>query len=487
MKSPVTEERPRRRGASVGTLIRGLRARGLLLPAGAGLAVAATLAQGVLARDPVVEDPLVPPVESRVQDGVILTPPAAPPEVLQSLRLGLEKTPLSYLADYWLQLGAVARPKLVRLGDGGLPGIVVMRGLVVAPLDAAEPFLAARRAAAADEGDAGTTTPSADALMGLDTELGIALLRLPDQDAATAFAAAKSEDLAPGSLLAAISLAPRGGLRVVPGHLASIQRLRDDGRGDLDAAVALPPGIALAALVNLDGALVGVAVSAEGGTRVRNWSYETVARAVAQLASDPSCRGLRVAALQPEVGERLGVEAGVVVEALHPRAWGPEPAFRPGDVLLEWGGETVVSPSAFRDLYASTAPGARASYRLLRDRQRLAGSVEMPGPGCLPLGEPPARLERLGLELEWGEMPPLPGLGPREAWRVLGVQTGGAGAAAGLAAGDWILAVDGRGLAQRSLAPFQGLEQHGRAAALSVRRGDRVRFLLARPPEPDAE
>jgi len=319
--------------------------------------------------------------------------------------------------------------------------------------------------------------------MGLDTGLGIALLRLAGEDAPTAFSAAESEDLTPGALLAAISLAPHGGLRVAPGHLASTQPLQDDARGDLDAAVALPPGLPLAAIVDLDGALVGIAVAGAGA--INYWSYATVARAVARLASDPSCLGLQVAALDPEVGQRLGVEAGLVVEALHPGAWGPEPAIRAGDVLLEWGGEKVSSPSEFGDLYAAAAPGERVAFRVLRNRRRVSGSLEMPGMGCLPLGAPPARLERLGLALEWAEAPPLPGTGTGSAWRVREVTPGGAGAAAGLAPGDWILAVDGRPPAERSVAPFEGVEQ-GRAAALTVRRGDRVQILLARPSEPDA-
>jgi predicted metalloprotease with PDZ domain len=125
-------------------------------------------------------------------------------------------------------------------------------------------------------------------------------------------------------------------------------------------------------------------------------------------------------------------------------------------------------------------------FRVLRNRRRVSGSVEIPGLGCLPVAAPPVRLERLGLALEWAETPPLHGLGAGGAWRILEVDPGGAGAAAGLSPGDWILAVDGVPPAARSLAPFEGLERQGRAAAITVRHEDRVRILLAQPAELDA-
>lgn len=498
MNSLAPDKRPRRRSMLAGRLIRDLRARGLLLPGVVGLAVAATLVQGVLARSPGMDaDMEAPGVTTRPEGPGLLAPPEANPEVLESLRPGLEKTPLSYFADYWLQLGAVARPKLVRLGDAGLPGIVVLRGLVVAPLAAAEPILEARRAAAA-EVETGTETgnaeeaaaeaapaPGADGLMGIDSELGIALLRLPGEEAATAFSAAHAEDLSPGSLLAAISLAPRGGLRVVPGYLASTRPLGNLDRGDLDASVAMQPGSPLAALVNLDGELIGIAVHSDGEP-IRYWSYEEVARTVARLASDATCRAFGVAPLDPEVAERLGVSSGVVVASIHPGALGPQPAVRPGDVLLQWGGESVPDVATFEALYDGAAPGDRVRVRLLRDRRRSAASVEVPGPGCLPVDEPPERLERLGADLEWTELPALAGIERTEAWRIRAVDPGSAAAAAGLAAGEWILAVDGRSLSTRTLEPFQPFEQRGRTAALTVLREDGVRIVPVRPADPDA-
>jgi S1-C subfamily serine protease len=457
------------------------------MPVIVGLAVAATLVQGALARSPAPDPPIAAPPQTGNQ--VVLAPPEAAPEILQSLRPGLEKTPLSYLADYWLQLGAVARPKLVRLGAEGLPGIVVMRGLVVAPLKAAEPMLRSRRAATtASEGSATPLrAPGADGLLGLDTGLGIALLRLPGEEAATAFPAPEPHELAPGALLAAVSLAPRGGLRVVPGHLASTRPLSDDTRGDLDAVVALPDSISLAALVDLDGALLGIAVSDQ--SRVRYWSYNTVARAVARLASDSGCQGLSVAALDPDVAERLGVEGGLLVEALHPGAFGEEPPIRPGDVLLDWGGEALTSATALQERWAAATPGEQVRFRVLRDRRRVTGRLEIPGAGCLPLREPPTRLEGLGLEMEWEEAPPLPGVPASRAWRVLAVDAGGAAEESGLAAGDWILGIDGRSLEGPNIAPVQGLERRDRPVALTLLRDERVRLVLVRPVPsgPDAE
>jgi S1-C subfamily serine protease len=91
--------------------------------------------------------------------------------------------------------------------------------------------------------------------------------------------------------------------------------------------------------------------------------------------------------------------------------------------------------------------------------------------------------------MEWEEAPPLPGVPASRAWRVLAVDAGGAAEESGLAAGDWILGIDGRSLEGPNTAPVQGLERRDRPVALTLLRDERVRLVLVRPvsSEPDAE
>ena len=230
------------------------------------------------------------------------------------------------------------------------------------------------------------------------------------------------------------------------------------------------------AVVDLDGALVGVAVDAGGaGTELRLLSSSVVRRVVAELQRQVRCRALVVSELEPPVLALIGIESGVLIEQVRQDAFVPEPSLRAGDVILEWDGEAVTTLEAFESRTDALETGALVRYRVLRGRRRLAGGTILPGDDCRPLGESPVRLTRFGLALRWTADD---GAGVGEGWRVAATAPGGVAAAAGLQRDDLVLAVDGRPADDLDArAAFERMERRGVPTLVTVRQADRVRIL----------
>ena len=102
-----------------------LHAKRLLFPVIVLLTVAGVLAHGALRGEAPAEEVPAPSAAEPVR-------PTFP-----ILRPDLEKTPLTYVADYWLQLADRARPKLVLLGEERTPGIIIAPGLALTSIRAA--------------------------------------------------------------------------------------------------------------------------------------------------------------------------------------------------------------------------------------------------------------------------------------------------------------------------------------------------------------
>ena len=106
--------------------IRELHSRKLLFPFVVLLVVAAVLVHGAFS----------PPVQESAEAA---TEPAPAPSVF---RPEFEKTPLSYTADYWLQVGEQWRPHIVLIGRDQAPAIVVAPRLAVTSADVADDWIA---------------------------------------------------------------------------------------------------------------------------------------------------------------------------------------------------------------------------------------------------------------------------------------------------------------------------------------------------------
>ena len=488
-------------------VVRELHARSLLFPTIVLLIVVGVLVHGVLAP------------ESADETAEAAAP--EPPAPLPSLRPHRGKPQLSDTADYWLEVGERLRRNLVLVGRDGTPGVVVAPGTVVAAFRAADELQAeqlesaiieerAQRkrlreeseeeavdspgadvANAADSEDDSKAAPARRyAPAGIDPEHSVALFRLGGSVSATPVRRADPEAFQPGAHVAAISLTPTRDLRITPGVLVSV----DEGSGypgqgaavgeHFDVAIPFPAGTRTAAIVDLDGGLLGVAIESPSGVRVL--SAQEVEQVIKALSERSHCVSVETRNLSDEVGRILQVRNGKVVERVRRDAFLPEPSILPGDILVRWAGRELNEAADWDQLYRSQEPGSLVRYVLWRGKRRLSGATRMPGLDCRPVAHALETFVALGVVLRWD---PGVGQGPPEGWTVVGLVDDAPAALAGLLREDRIVAVQGETLSMRtrasSLEPF---ERGDATLVMTVWRGDRVQLIAVTPPsEPAAE
>jgi len=424
--------------------------RGEWLLAGLAISVAVILVHGLAVRQRGAPEPSE-------------SPKVEPTPVASALRPDLEKTPLSYYSDYWRQVGERVQPKIVLVGSRSTPALVVAPGLAVS-----SPRVAEERAEASFK------------LLGGGPESGLALLSIAPSTPAGVFVPSDPASLHAGLLVAAVSLTADGRLLVAPGYLTSAPVPPEDERApfdegeedSLEVSIAFPHALPAAAIVDLDGNLVGAAFDVGGSLRLL--SSETLIRVVERLRSRPFCYGIEVAAIDERVKDLLGVTGGVIVERVRETSFVPGPSIREGDVLLEWGGRGIASPEEFRRSYEAQTPGALVAFEVRRGRRRVSGGTVMPGSDCRPAGGSPILLSGIGMTIGRTD-------GPDAGWEVLTLTSGGPAARAGIVVSDRVLHVDGLELRQGGLEVLQGFERRPRALPILVRRDRRVRLLAVSP------
>ena len=401
----------------------------------------------------------------------VQTPEVSPPAV----RADLDKTPLSYWSDYWLQLGRKVSGSLVQVGPRKTAGIVVGPRLAVSTIESADGEQGTPQTAGADVGR--------HQLLAADAIEGLALFELESSRAAVAVPPADPSTLHPGMLVAAVTVDPNGRPEVMPGHLISVGDSSLSGAStaydSLDVFVPLGAGTRTAAIVDLDGNLVGAVFRSNGRTRFL--SARSLMTTVERLRANPTCRSLEVADLPEPVRALLGLEGGVALERIERAAFRPEPSVRAGDVLLEWNGHELSNAAEFVQLYDAVRPGTAVPYVARRGQRELRGAMRVPGFDCRPLGEPPVALLKTGLILVWAAQP-TGGEPGSSAWRVARVVPGSPAEAAGILPDDHLLGSDrpgsGREEVLRSVGAF---EKGGRPIVLTLQRADRVKIVALTP------
>ena len=456
-------------------IVRLLRRRQLLFPLVLAAVAGAVLFQGALEHD------AGPPPDPRAP-----VPGAVPAEpARQVVRADLEKTPLTYFADYWAQLAERARVHLTSVGPGGAPAVAVGTRLVLAPAEPAAAALAAERRARLVGGAAaeGAPEPGPFRLRGWQPDLGLALFEVTGEEL-TPFTLTDPRVLPSGSYVGAVTLTAEGEPAVTPGYFVAVKH---DGNGlsdDLVVSMNLAAIPALAAVVNLDGALLGIVHATPDGPRVT--SSTSMLRLIEGFEVEEACRGLEVADLDDAVRERFVIERGVLIEYVDPAAFHPEPSLRGGDILLEWAGEDVTSAEQFRQLYDAAPPGELVRYRVLRNRRRIAGGTVLPDAGCRPPSQGPVRFASSGMALEW--LHAAAGDGSRAGgWVVAAVRSGGPAARAGVAEGDLLVTFEGAAMdAEDDRAALEAASERAAPMLLSLRRGERTTLAVVQPEEPPA-
>ncbi len=490
-------------------VVRVLHAQGLLL-----LALLIPVVGGVL---------LHGALESRDADSqaAAAQQPAPTLAPLLTFRPNLEKTPLTYLSDYWLQLGQRVEEKLVLIGRDGTPAIVVGPGLAVTSIVAADDVeREARRlralrehvaasaevaesdgepeseGAVPDPGEAGAetrteTTPGSPAvepgspdpyrLLGTDTFLEVALFAVEPPAAQVPFSVIDPSQLHAGSFVVAVTLSGDEQLRVAPGHLvANRSAIPESVIPQLDVSLTIPPSVRAAAIVDLDGNLVGTAIRSRDGMRFLPASY--VLELVERLQADQSCHTIEVTEVSDAVRELLSIGGGVIVERVQPEAFVPEPSILAGDVLLEWAQEPISDAPTFYARYEEQVPGSLVRYVVLRGRRRLSGGTRMPGPDCRPVGEPATGFPAVGVTLLWsGGESAAPGV-PAPGWRVVAVAPESPAATAGVEVDDWILGIDRRAAdGELVRQQFERFATRPRSMLLKIWRAGRITLVAVLP------
>ncbi|MBN2370792.1 MAG: PDZ domain-containing protein [Vicinamibacteria bacterium] len=418
--------------------IRHLHERHLLLPTLVGLLALVVLTEGAFRRW-----------------AADRTPPASvPPATLPLLRPDLEKTPLSYISDFWRQLAERATPSLTLVGSSRVPGLVMRADRALTSLAAIQ--------------------DDQDLVIGLDADLDLALVRIPNDGGHAPFVEVAAEELTPGALIAAVSLDSQGRPRIHPGYLLSRSKRSLPG-GDFVMLDVAFPSIAMAgpaAVVDLDRRLLGVAVNRSEGLQVL--SADSARRLVERLAGGGKTRSIEVGPLEAAVKDALGLRAGVVVERVCRASFSSAPAIRAGDVLLARGGITIANVDDFLRWFDRQSPGERSTLLVWREGRRARLPFILPERHCRPAEPPRISLESLGCTVR--------SMGAERGLKIVEVRAGEPACQADLRPGDRILSVDGRppseSLLRARLARALRLKK---SVAFAVERNDRVRFIGATP------
>ena len=492
-------------------VVRFLHKRQLLFPTIVVLVVAGVLVQGSLDRNPQdnvtgesISEETVPPIEPR-----------------PVIRADLEKTPLTYQSDYWNQLAEGARENLVAIGPSATAAVLIGPHLALTTADVAREVLAERRRAMltrdvpepeswpeesaqdpvprASGGSAANVSleeGSTPRLRAWNEEIGLALFDVAGVGE-QAFTLSDPRGLSSGSYLGAVTLNGNGDATIAPGYLVTaVGKARSRGieesesnadSGDLVVAMALPPTLSAAAVLDLDGAMVGFAYSTPNGPRVVTSTM--MLALVDALQGETVCRSIEVSSLTEEVRRRLGLEGGVLVEYVVAEAFAPEPSLRPGDVLLEWGGTPLESVEQFMELYDAQSAGSLVRYRVLRRQRRATGGTVMPARDCAPVRPEPVRLPRFGLAVTWMPADDANARGDNvsatSGWRVVAVAPDGPAGVAGVQEQDWLLSVDDRSVDDsQDRFVLEGAAASEEPLLFALRRGGRAKLVAVPPPDP---
>ena len=390
--------------------------------------------------------------------GLAPQPPPLPPR--PSLRGVLEKTPLTYFSDYWAQLAEVAGPSLVGIGRTQVSGVVVEAGLAVTTTEGAEMLEAekARTVLAQEAGSSAETLVSEERVpypfvRAVDREIGLAVVEIETKY--EPFTVANVSQMPSGSYVGAVFLENDGRSVISPGYLVSSQFGSELGPKENDLHTSLLPSArGVSAVVDLDGALVGVMYSSPHGPR--SLTLASLRRIIDLMAESVPCRAITVSSIDDEVLEFLEVDSGLLVADVIEEAFIPEPSVRSGDVLLEWGGEPVLTVDDFIERYDSAGAGGLVRYRVLRGQRRVDGGTVLPDTECRTGRPATVRLGSLGIILSWSD-----GASAPTGWTVETIAEGGYADVAGIQEGDVVSAVNGAlvdGVDQQSILERMSLD-----------------------------
>ncbi|MFD1195750.1 Do family serine endopeptidase [Seohaeicola saemankumensis] len=301
-----------------------------------------------------------------------------------------------------------------------------------------------------------------------DEESDLAVLRLDGATDLPALSLRDSDSVEVGELVLAIGNPFGVGQTVSSGIVSGLARsgtASGTGRGYfIQTDAAINPGNSGGALIDVNGALIGVNTSIltrSGGSNGIGFAIPAnlVARFVEQaregrIRFERPWAGMSGQSVDADIAASLGLDrpGGILVSALHPSSPFAEAGLRPGDVILTVDGQPVNTPAEMVFRMSVAGLGKVAQVTALRDGVRDTVAVELrPAPDTPP---------RAMLRLDEGS--PLPGLTvlnvnpavlaefnlPLGSAGVVVANPGPYGARLGIRPGDVILAINGNAITQ---------------------------------------
>jgi Do/DeqQ family serine protease len=329
-------------------------------------------------------------------------------------------------------------------------------------------------------------------LLGSDANTDVALLRI-EADQLSAVNFADIDTVAVGDYVVAIGNPFGIGQTVTSGIVSALGRTglnRNNYEDFIQTDAAINMGNSGGALVDLEGNLIGIntaIISGSGGSNGIGFAVpvDMVSAVVAHLERDGEVQrgllGVTITDLGPEVAEALEVDVseGALVTSVMPDSAAEQAGLQVSDIVVELNGEAITSSRDLRNSVGLMRRGEEAELRLYRNGEAMTLTATIGGPsGQVAItdeGLPAlsgefrgARLRSLAAqEIDFAEQGVL----------VLEVSPRSPAAAAGIQAGDVIVAVNRRAITD--LGEFNAaVEGSERLTALTVLREGRQLLLF---------
>jgi serine protease DegQ len=292
-------------------------------------------------------------------------------------------------------------------------------------------------------------------LVGSDEGTDIALLRIAGDDL-TAVRFGDSDDLEVGDFVIAIGNPFGLGQTVTSGIVSALGRsgLNIEGYEDfIQTDAPINPGNSGGALIDLNGELIGVNTAIVGPSSGNvgigfavpsNMANEVIAQLLEYGEVRRGRLGIFIQDITPDLAEALDLDTdrGALVTQVEPDSPGERAGIQPGDVIIEFNGETVDGSADLRNKVGLLRLGSTARLVLIRDGRRETIQATVGEASAPALSNAGATIDKLqGAEFRNLDASD-PRFGELEGVLVARVEPGSPAARNGLRQGDLVLAVN---------------------------------------------
>lgn len=337
-------------------------------------------------------------------------------------------------------------------------------------------------------------------LIGSDPLSDVALLKV-DAKGLPTLKLGDSEKLRPGEWVVAIGSPFNFDQSVTAGIVSAKGRSTNQQQyvPFIQTDVAINRGNSGGPLLNLDGEVVGInswILSSGGGYMGLSFSIpiETANNAVAQLRENGRVSrgllGVQVGVVDREMAEALDLErpVGALVTNVNEGSAAEKAGIEPGDVILEFDGQTVEVWSDLPPIVGANPPGTEAEVVLSRNGKRktlevILDALESDEEGNVVASSADAeQLNALGLRVESIREERRRSLGDPEGGVIVSAVDNDAAYRAGLRRGDVILTINNQKV--EDIDSFEEIAAdlpEGKAVALRVMRDGVTRYIAYTP------